>query len=383
MDDVTRGDLLRPFEDLNDPRRHNIVHPMVNILMIAIMAVICGADNWAAVHRWAEAKRSWLSTLLDLSMGIPSRDTFNRFFAILDPEAFERCFIAWTVELARLTGGGVVAIDGKTIRRSFDRATNQSGMHIISAWCERNHVVLGQLATEAKSNEITAIPKLLELLSLKGATVTIDAQGCQKKIATQIVKSEANYLLAVKDNHKNLHEDIKLFFDDAIAQGDANLIQLDQPQVDGDHGRIETRRIWASADVAWLKRLGHEWTGLGGIVCVEGTRETLGPEAKTTTERRFFITSHDPRQIGAEALLAMVRGHWGVENRLHWCLDVSFNEDQRRLRKGHGAENFSRLCRIALNLLKAEKTERLGIANKRLACGWDHAYLMKVLMNLG
>ncbi|MCC5828430.1 MAG: ISAs1 family transposase [Phycisphaeraceae bacterium] len=383
MDDVTRGDLLRPFEQLTDPRRHNIVHPLPNILLIAIMAVTCGASDWAAVHRWAMAKRSWLATLLDLSRGIPSRDTFSRLFATLDPDAFERCFIAWTAELAQLSGGGVVAIDGKTIRRSFDRAMKQPGMHIISAWCERNRVVLGQLATEAKSNEITAIPKLLQLLSLKGATVTIDAMGCQKTIASQIIKSEADYLLAVKDNHPDLHEDVKLFFADAIEQGDAKLVRLDQPQVDGDHGRIETRRIWASADVAWLKRQGHHWEGLRGLVCVEGTRETLGPDGKTAVERRFFITSHDPGQIGAEALLAMARGHWGVENRLHWCLDVSFNEDQRRLRKGHGAENFSRLCRIALNLLKAEKSERLGIANKRLACGWDHDYLLKVLMNLG
>lgn len=206
--------------------------------------------------------------------------------------------------------------------------------------------------------------------------------GCQKDIARKIVEGKGDYLLAVKDNHKTLHEDVRFFFEDAIAQDDANLVKLDQPRVEADHGRIETRQVWASADLAWLKQLGHDWAGIGGIVCVEGRRQTFGPEGKTSVERRYYLTSHDPRQLGADKLLDMARGHWGVENKLHWCLDVSYREDERRLRTGHGAQNFSRLCRISLNLLKAEKSLKVGIATKRLNCGWDHDYLLKVLMNL-
>lgn len=385
MDDADSRDLLRPFDTLPDPRAHNRVHPLGNILLIAIMAVTCGAGDWEAVHRWAKAKRKWLATILNLPTegGIPSRDTFRRVFAALDPDAFERCFMQWTAELIRISQGLLVAIDGKTIRRSFHRASGRVALHLVSAWCEKNHLVLGQVAVEDKSNEITAIPKLLELLSLAGATVTIDAMGTQKEIAQQIVQAKGDYLLAVKDNHKTLHQDIRFFFDDAIAQDDPKLVKLEKPQVEADHGRIETRQVWASGEVSWLGPMGHEWAGLGGVVCVEGQRQTLGPEGKTTIERRYYLTSHDPRKVGARKLLEMVRGHWGVENKLHWCLDVSFQEDQRRLRTGHGAENFSRLCRMSLNLLRSEKTLKVGIATKRLNCGWDNDYLLKVLMNLG
>lgn len=391
MDDAASRDLMRLFDDLPDPRAHNIVHPLSNIMLIAIMAVTCGAGDWQAVHRWAKAKREWLATLMDLSAGIPSPDTFRRVFMALDPDAFERWFLDWSASLARITQGRLLAVDGKTIRRSLDKAGGQAAMHLVSAWCDKNHVVLGQVATSGgagssggddKSNEITAIPKLLELLDLKGATVTIDAMGCQKEIARKIIEGEGDYLLAIKDNHPTLHEDVRFFFEDAIQQDDARLVKLAQPQVDGGHGRIETRQVWASAEVGWLGRIGHDWAGAQGIVCVEGTRQTLGPDGKTTTQRRYYLTSHDPRTLGAQALLGLSRGHWGVENKLHWCLDVSYREDERRLRKGHGAQNFSRLCRMSLNLLKAEKTAKVGLATKRLMCGWDTDYLLKVLMNL-
>jgi predicted transposase YbfD/YdcC len=385
MDDAVSRDLLRPFDTLPDPRAPNVVHPMGHILLIAIMAVTCGAPDWASVARWGRAKREWLATFMNLpaSGGIPSRDTFRRFFAALDPEAFERCFMLWVAQLARITQGRLVAIDGKTLRRSFHRASGQEALHRVSAGCEKNHVVLGQLAVDDKSNEIKAIPKLLELLDLVGATVSIDAMGCQKHIAARILERQGDYLLAVKDNHPNLHQDIAFFFEDAIQQADPRLVRLDQPTVEADHGRLETRMLWASHEVDWLKVQGHHWPSLRGIVCVEGRRQTLGPEGKTSVERRYLLTSLDPRTIGAPALLAMARGHWGVENKLHWCLDVSFSEDQRRLRDRNGAENFSRLCRLSLNLLKAEKTIKLGIANKRLNCGWDNDYLLKVLLNLG
>lgn len=383
MDDTVSRDLLRPFTNLPDPRAHNIVHPLGNILLLAILAVLCGASDWQMVCQWGKAKRKWLATFLDLAAGIPSRDTFRRVFAALDPDAFERCFIEWAAQLARRSQGRLLAVDGKTLRRSMEHAGGLAAVHMVSAWCAQNHLVLAQVAVADKSNEITAIPKLLELLNLQGATVSIDAMGCQKEIARQIVEDEGDYLLAVKDNHKTLHEDIRFFFEDAIAQNDPRLIKLEVPQVDSDHGRLETRQVWASHEVAWLKTQGHEWSGLRGLVCVEAQRQTFGPQGQTTTQRRYYLTSHDPRKLGAARLLDLVRGHWGVENKLHWCLDVSFNEDQRRLRKGHGAQNFSRICRLALNLLKAENTLKVGIATKRLNCGWDHDYLLKVLMNLG
>ncbi len=383
MDDSASRDWLRSFDTLPDPRAHNTVHRLGNILLIALMAILCGAGDWQAVQRWGKAKRPWLDSFLDLSQGIPSRDTFRRVFAALDPDAFERCFMQWTALLARISQGRLLAVDGKTLRRSFQKAGGKTPVHLVSVWCAKNHVVLGQLAVEEKSNEITAIPKLLELLNLQGATVTIDAMGCQKEIARQIVAEEGDYLLAVKDNHPTLHEDVQFFFDDAIAQEDPQLVRLKAPQVEADHGRIETRQVWASDEVSWLKQQGHDWAGLKGIVCVESRREVLGPAGQTSVERRYYLTSHDPRKVGADKLGEMVRGHWGVENKLHWCLDVSFNEDQRRLRAGHGAQNYSRLCRMALNLLKAEKSVKVGIATKRLNCGWDNDYLLKVLMNLG
>ncbi|MCC5830730.1 MAG: ISAs1 family transposase [Phycisphaeraceae bacterium] len=383
MDDAASRDLLRHFDDLPDPRAHNILHPMENILLIAIMAVTCGADDWRAVHRWGKAKKQWLATILDLTSGIPSPDTFRRFFTALDPQAFERCFLEWTTQWVDANRERLVAIDGKTLCGSGHEVSGQKPRHLISAWCREDHVVLGQIAAQDKSNEITAIPRLLEMLNLEGATVSIDAMGCQKDIARKIVEHGGDYLLAVKDNHRTLHEDIRFFFDDAIEQDDPHLVKLDQPLVELDHDRLETRQVWASGDVAWLRRQGHDWERLRGIVCVQGERQTFGPRGKTTCERRCYLTSHSPDKVGAQRLLEMVRGHWGVENSLHWSLDVSFDEDQRRLRCGHGAENFSRLCRIALNLLKAEKSVKVGIATRRLNCGWDNDYLLKVLMNLG
>jgi len=382
MDVVAPGDLLRPFQSVPDPRAHNILHPLPSLLLIAIMAIICGAPDWQSVSQWAKAKLKWLLTFLDLPHGVPSHDTFTRLFAMIDPDAFEKCFLAWTADLMQSSGGKLIAIDGKTLRRSFDTAHRKGAIHLVSAWCQQNHLVLGQLATEEKSNEITAIPKLLELLDLKNATVSIDAMGCQKNIAQKILDGGGDYLLAVKDNHKNLHEDIRFYLDEAITQNFDNLKHVATATTDADHGRLEQRRLWASGDVNWLKQQGHDWPSLRGIICVESERLVFG-QAAPTIERRYYITSHDPHVLGAEALLAHVRGHWGVENQLHWQLDVSFREDERRLRKGHGAENFSRLCRLALNLLKSEKSLKLGIANKRLSCGWDHDYLLKVLMSLG
>jgi|TARA_B110000495_G_scaffold196325_1_gene205022 predicted transposase YbfD/YdcC len=381
MDVVASGDLMRPFNSVPDPRAHNIMHPMPSMLLIAIMAVICGAPDWQSVSQWARAKRKWLITFLDLPHGVPSHDTFTRLFARIDPDAFERCFLQWATDLMQTSGSQLIAIDGKTLRRSFDSAHRNNAIHMVSAWCQLNHLVLGQLTTEEKSNEITAIPKLLELLDLHDATVSIDAMGCQKQIAKTIIDGDGDYLLAVKGNQKTLHDDVRFFLDESIQQNFAGVKHVATENIDAGHGRLEHRRLWASGEVDWLKQQGHDWPGLGGIVCVECERLVFG-EAAPSIQRRYYITSHDPHKLGADTLLAYARGHWGVENQLHWQLDVSFREDERRLRKGHGAENFSRLCRLALNLLKSEKTLKLGIANKRLNCGWDHDYLLKVLMNL-
>lgn len=377
MDAIDPRDLLGPFNELDDPRAHNIIHPFANFLLIAIMAVICGAQDWQAVAQWGRAKRSWLATFLDLSRGVPSHDSFGRVFAMIDPEALERCFMQWAGQLVQSSGGQLIAIDGKTLRRSFDAANNKAAIHMVSAWSTTNALTLGQLTTDAKSNEITAIPKLLELLDLKGATVTIDAMGCQKNIAQQIVEQGGDYLLQVKANHKTLHEEVKLLFDEADNAGFEGMSHARHETIEKDHGRIETRRLDSTWDIGWFKDR-KDWAGLKSFVRVRSTRQVKG---KTSVEDHYYLSSLDGRD--AQSLLAAARGHWGVENQLHWSLDMSFREDERRVRQGHAAENFSRLCRIALNLLRAEKTLKLGIANKRLNCGWDHDYLLKVLMNLG
>lgn len=372
--DAPRG-LLAHLEPLADPRGPRVWHRFDDLLTIALMAIICGAQSWTEVELFGNSKRKWLETFLALPHGIPSHDTFNRLFAMLDPDAFERCFQSWTAALAQVSGGRLIAADGKTLRRSFDRAAGKAAIHMVSAWCAANRVVLGQLTCEQKSNEITALPRLLAMLDLQGAVVTVDAMHCQKKTAEQIVDQGGDYLMQVKENQQTLHEEVKLFFDEAIQGGWAHTGHAFHETVEKDHGRIETRRLWCTWEAGWLQRHAH-WPGLRSMVCIEATREVVG--GQTSVERRYYLSSLDGRD--AVLMLDYVRGHWSVENQLHWSLDVTFREDQSRLRKGHGAENFSRLRRWALNLLKAEKTTKAGIQGKRLKCGWDHHYLLKVLM---
>jgi predicted transposase YbfD/YdcC len=380
MDSQATGGTLRFFRDMPDPRAHNVIHKLHDILVLAICAVICGADGWAEVEEFGLSKQNWFKTFLDLSGGIPSHDTFGRVFAKLDPDAFERCFIAWTGTLPATTGGAkLIAIDGKSIRRSFEHAWDKSGMtQLVSAFVEANPIVFGQLAVADNSNEIETIPRLLTLLDLSGATVTIDAIGCQRQIAEQVVKAEGNYVLAVKDNQPTLHEKVKKLLDEAILENFDQMPYDRFESIDGsDHGRIETRRVWVTDQVQWLgDQLLEQWPGLATVAAVESKREDLA-SGKIGAERRYFISSL--KNVDARAMAHAVRRHWAVENQLHWQLDVSFNEDQRRIRKDHGAENYSRLCRVALNLLKRDKSVKIGVHGKRLKAGWDEPYLLRLL----
>ena len=373
MDANTPEGLMRWFKDLEDPRvGHNIQHLFSDMLAIAIIAVLCGAEGWSEVAQCGRCKQKWLKTFLPLPNGIPSHDTFGRVFGCLAPDQFERCFLNWTSHLAK-SKKRLVAIDGKTLRGSFDHASEKAAIHMISAWCQENHLVLGQLTTDAKSNEITAIPDLLELLDIQGAVVTLDAMGCQKEIAKKIIASGADYLLQVKANHPSLHEDLALLFKDALRDDCQGIAYDFHEQTESGHGRIETRRLWVTPEIGWFAER-DQWAELSCFICVEATRRQGD---KTSVERHYYLSSLTA--LTASELLPLIRGHWSIENTLHWSLDVSFREDACRIRQGHAAENYSRLRRLALNLLKKDKTCKLGLKGKSKVCSWDHDYLLKIL----
>jgi predicted transposase YbfD/YdcC len=382
MDAQATSKIPRAFLDMPDPRRNNSTHRLVDVLTLALMAIICGADDWVTVVMYARSKLDWLKTFLELPGGIPSHDTFGRIFAKLDPDAFEACFRKWMASLVELSGGQLVAIDGKSIRRSFERGWDRAGMaHMVSAFVQGNSMVFAQEKTDGKGQELSAIEKLLEMLDLSGAVVSIDAIGTQKDVATHILKAGADYILEVKDNQPTLATKLAVAMDDALLDNFKDLGSDHFEEIDAGHGRIEKRSLW----VCWDKQellgtLAGEWPGLNALIVVERTRELLGKQGKptTSTERHYYISSLD-RRTKAKRLAGYVRGHWSIENNLHWQLDVSFREDERRVRTGHSAENFSRMCRAALNLLKLEKTSQGGIASRRKKCGWDNDYLLKVL----
>jgi predicted transposase YbfD/YdcC len=361
------------FADLTDPRRRKVVYPLINIVAIAICAVIAGADDFVSIAEWGRQKRDWLSKILDLSSGIPSHDRFNAVFAALKPAEFEKCLVSWITALHELTAGQVVAIDGKTLRHSYDKATGKSAIHMVSAWATANHISLGQVVVDAKSNEITAIPQLLQLLEISGSVVTIDAMGCQTAIAETIVNGGADYVLAVKDNQPTLHAGIAAHFLDQMEDDFARIKVSQHETKERGHGRDEHRTYMvcdAPADLPDLAR----WKNLKriGIAISETIRD-----GKTTDEVRYYILS---RKMSARSFGAAVRGHWGIENRLHWQLDMTFGEDQCRIRKGNADANFSILRRTALSLLKNEKTAKVGMKNKRLTAAWNTEYLEKVLL---
>jgi predicted transposase YbfD/YdcC len=360
------------FDGITDPRRSNKRHHLLDIITIALCAVICGCDGWEQVEEFGEVKHDWFKTFLSLPHGIPSHDTFGRVFACIDPVEFQSSFVSWMGAIQAATEGEVVAIDGKTLRRSHDRGGGQKPIHMVSAWASENQVVLGQVKTSEHSNEIEAIPLLLRLLDVHGCIVTIDAMGCQKAIAGQIVDQGADYLLALKANQGLLYDDVSLFFKDAVQSDFRDLDYGYHQTVDGDHGRIETRRYWTTSEIDWLPDK-ERWRNLQTVVMVERQREI---NERLTSETSYYITSleNHPQQIARA-----VRRHWSIDNSLHWVLDIAFREDESRIRKDHAPENAAVLRHMALNLLKKENSKRRSIKTKRLVAGWDNQFLHTVL----
>ncbi len=355
------------FSQLSDPRVDRTKeHLMEDIIFITIAAVICGAETWNDIENYGKSKESWLRQYLQLPNGIPSHDTFNRFFSALNPQAFEEAFLSWVKCISEVIEGDVVSIDGKTVCGS--KSSSKRAIHIISAWSNENQLSLGQVKVDAKSNEITAIPKLLEVLALKGCLVTIDAMGCQRDIAKKIVKQEADYLLAVKGNQGVLEENIE----DTVR-----FIKPSDEWIEEDfgHGRIESRKCSLFTDLSYIEHA-KDWTDLHSIVRIESNRH-IKSTGKEETEVRYYITSS---RANAETIGKSVRLHWGIENQLHWQLDVSFNEDSSRKRDGYAAQNFSMLNRIALNLIKKEQSKKRSVKGKRLDAGWNNDYLLKILL---
>lgn len=368
--------ILTHFGDLDDPRiGKNRKHPLINVISIAILGVICGADTWVDIERYGKAKQAWLSTFLDLRQGIPSHDTFGRVFRWLDAEQFQKRFVAWTQQLCQLTEGQLVAIDGKKLRRSHDQGHGRDGIWMVSAWSHENRLVLGQVQVDEKSNEITAVPLLLAALDLKGCVVTLDALGTQTAIAQQIVTAEADYILPVKANQGTLHEDLGLLFDGFEADNYQEVIYDTAKQISEGHGRREIRQVWVVQEPDYRAYLRGEkqWPKLTSLVKLLTIRQT---GQKTEITYRYFISSW---QASAKAFLTCVREHWQIENGLHWVLDIAFREDESRLRKDHAPQNMAVLRHLATNLLKNETSVKVGIAAKRKMAGWNNDYLLKVL----
>lgn len=367
------------LESVDDPRTEkNLKHKFIDIMVIAILATISGADTWDDMEDWGNAKKEWLSSFLELPNGIPSHDTFNRIFSMIDPEQFHKAFIDWVRAVTEKIEG-VVAIDGKTIRRSKDVTNGKRAIHVVSAWAAENNLVLGQYKTEEKSNEITAIPELLNQLDIKGCIVTIDAMGTQKKIAEEIIAGEADYILTVKENQPQLYENIRLYFETEVLTKDKKELEKGAcyyKEYCKEHGRIEKREYYITTEINWLKEK-KDWKGLSGLgMCISKVTEG----EKTTESRSYTIYSR--KEMNAEEYGKAKRSHWKIENALHWVLDIAYREDESRVRVGNSAENLNILRHMTLNMLKQEKSCKRGIAGKRKNCGWNHEYLLKVLRTL-
>jgi predicted transposase YbfD/YdcC len=377
-----RLSLVAHFETLVDPRVDRTKdHKLVDLLVIAVCTLLCGGESFNDMEDFGHAKFDWFKTFLELPNGIPSHDTFNRVFAALNPREFLDCFLRWTQALRQTISQEIVSIDGKALRRAYKK--KQDLKFVVSAWAEQNGLVLGQLKVEDKSNEITAVPELLRVLELGGCIVTLDAMGCQKKIAREIKEADAEYVLALKGNQETVHKEVKEFMDAAVAEHKswrpkgaevppvvANLATFET--VEKDHGRLETRRYYLSDQIDWFADR-NSWEGLRTMGMVEATREINGEKS---VERRCYLSS---LPLDVHLFAQAVRSHWGIENKVHWLLDVCFHEDQSRARAGYAAENLATLRRLALNMLKREKTKKRGIKGKQLNASWDHAYLLRLL----
>ena len=367
------ANIMTHFSELSDPRlEHKKDHKLLDIVVIAICAVVSGANHWTNVETFGRSKFNWLQSFLELPAGIPSHDTFRRVFMLLDPEEFRKCFLSWVESVSQVTNGEIIAIDGKQLRRSHNKKLGEKAIHMVSAWATQNELVLGQVKVDDKSNEITAIPKLLKMLEISGCIITIDAMGCQKDIAQQIINQKGDYVLSLKKNHKTLFLEVENLFANLIS----NKIQFDYHQTkEKSHGRLETRQCWTVqlTDLSEPLYKSNEWKNLKTIVMIKSKRVLNGKEENKT---RYFISSLD---CGAKKHLQTVRSHWKIENSLHWVLDVGFREDESRLRTGHGPQNFAMLRHFALNLLKQETSSSEGIQSRRLEAGWNENYLVKVL----
>ena len=364
--------LLQAFATLPDPRQsRNQIYPLIDIIAVAIVGILCSGNDWVSIVKWAHAYESWFQSVGLCLNGVPSHDTVGRFFRLVNPKSFESCFSQWVQTLTDQIQG-VIAIDGKTICNSGNTFKGSKAAHIVTAFAAENDIILGQLKTSEKSNEITAIPELLDTLRLKGCIVTIDAMGCQTAITKKIQDQRGDYVIGLKGNQGNLHAEAVNFFEQAIDVGAEEAGCGYAKTVEKDHGRIEEREIWVTTDLSWLERI-EEWEGMKSLICVKSTRHEKG---KTTVEMRYYISS---LLATAERMGEVIRLHWGIENKLHWHLDVTFNEDKSKIHAGHGAENFSLLKRCVLNLVKADTTEKASISLKRRMAGWNPAYRLHLL----
>lgn len=371
-----RASIAEYFAKIPDPRvKRTRRHPLVSILVLSLCAVICGADDFVAIEAFGKVKLEWLRTFLDFPHGIPSHDTIGRVLGALSPAALGDAFRQWVLMVSQLTHGEVVAIDGKTLRSAIREAGGTAFVHMVSAWATHNHVVLGQVKTDEKSNEITAIPELLKLLAIKGCVVTIDAMGCQKEIVRQILEAEADYMIGVKDNQPTLRADIENIFA-KLREGHPSGLTLDFHQTrEVGHGRTEIRRCWTTNAAEAVSQY-KDWSGLRSLIMIEAERTLNG---KTSTEQRYYIASVP--KLRAATALRDARAHWGIENGLHWVLDVAFREDDCRVRVDNAAQNFAVMRHIAVNLLKAVQGTKVGIKNRRLRAGWDHDFMLRVLVS--
>ena len=375
MTRTTFASIAVHFATLEDPRvSRSQRHPLINVVAIGLCAVICGARHFTEMEEFGNNKREWLARFLDLQNGIPSHDVFNAVFACLKPEQFEACLLSWITAVHEVTAGQVLAIDGKTLRGSYDRKDSKAAVHMVSVWATANQLSLGSVTVDEKSNEITAIPRLLEWIDVSGALVTIDAMGCQKEIAQAIVDQGGDYVLAVKDNQPKLHEAVAGFFAEQFENQFVDARCRTRLTNEKGHGRKEERSYYV-APVPREFPLRDQWPTLKALGM---TLNVVQRDGQETSEVRYYILSTFP---SGRRFAEAVRGHWGIENNLHWQLDVTFGEDDLRIHRGHGPANMSILMRTALGLLKQETSNRRGIATKRLAAGWNDAYLEKILTN--